>query len=151
MFRQSLFFLETLAEHLNNLGIWYGLAFERVCMTHIWEIIQSLHLDTMLTKYYSWRNKQGRPTGQIDMIIERADGITDICEIKYSRYDYTQTAEESDKLEHRIQSFQAEYPDHESTRTILITTKGLTAGEHSSDFDKVLTLKDLFVENTEES
>ena len=83
------------------------------------------------------------------MIIERADGITDICEMKYSRYEYTQDAEESSKLEHRIQSFQAEYPKHQSIRTILVTTKGLTQGEHSSDFDKVLTLKDLFVENTD--
>lgn len=130
---------------------WYGLAFERICMFHIWEIIQSLRLDTMLTKYYSWRNKPGRPAGQIDMIIERADGITDICEMKYSRYEYTQDAGESEKLGKRIQAFQSEYPDHESTRTILVTTKGLTQGEHSNDFDKVLTLKDLFVENTEES
>ena len=129
---------------------WYGLAFERICMFHIWEIIQSLRLDTMLTKYYSWRNKPGNPTGQIDMIIERADGITDICEMKYSRYEYTQDAEESNKLEHRIQSFQAEYPNHEAIQTILVTTKGLTQGEHSSDFDRVLTMKDLFVENTEE-
>ena len=84
------------------------------------------------------------------MIIERADGITDICEMKYSRYEYTQNAEESSKLEHRIQSFQAEYPNHEAIQTVLVTTKGLTQGEHSGDFNKVLTLKDLFVENTEE-
>lgn len=70
------------------------------------------------------------------MIIERADGITDICEMKYSRYEYT--------------SFQAEYPHHKAIRTVLVTTKGLTQGEHSGDFNKVLTLKDLFVENTEE-
>ena len=129
---------------------WYGLAFERICMFHIWEIIQSLRLDTMLTKYYSWRNKPGKPAGQIDMIIERADGITDICEMKYSRYEYTQNAEESRKLERRILAFQHEYPDHEAIRTVLVTTKGLTPGEHSGDFSKVLTLNDLFVENTEE-
>jgi hypothetical protein len=104
----------------------------------------------MLTKYYSWRNKPGKPAGQIDMIIERADGITDICEMKYSRYEYTQDADESKKLERRIQAFQSEYKDHKSIRTVLVTTKGLTQGEHSDDFAKVLTLKDLFVENTEE-
>lgn len=130
---------------------WYGLAFERICMFHIWEIIQSLHLDTMLTKYYSWRNKPGRPAGQIDMIIERADGITDICEMKYSRYEYAQDAEESEKLGKRILAFQNEYPAHESTRTILITTKGLTPNVHSEDFDKTLTLKDLFIESSEEN
>ena len=129
---------------------WYGLAFERICMFHIWEIIQSLHLDTMLTNYYAWRNKPGKPAGQIDMVIDRADGITDICEMKYSRYEYTQDAEESRKLERRIKAFQEENKDRESIRTILITTKGLTQGEHSDDFSKTLTMKDLFIENTEE-
>lgn len=62
----------------------------------------------------------------------------------------TQDAEESSKFEHRIQSFKAEYPNHEAIQTVLVTTKGLTQGEHSRDFNKVLTLKDLFVENTEE-
>ena len=70
--------------------------------------------------------------------------------MKYSRYEYTQDAEENSKLERRVQAFQAEYPKHESFRTVLVTTKGLTQGEHSDDFTKVLTLKDLFVENTEE-
>lgn len=129
---------------------WNGLAFERICLFHIWEIIQSLHLDTMLTTYYSWRNKSGMPAGQIDMVIERADGITDICEMKFSRYEYTQDAEESRKLSRRIHAFQEENKNRTSLQTILITTKGLTQGEHSNDFDKVLTLKDLFVENTGE-
>ena len=83
------------------------------------------------------------------MIIERVDGITDICEMKYSRYEYMQDAEESNKLERRIQAFQAEYPRHEAIRIVLVTTKGLTKGEHSDDYTKVLTLKDLFIENTE--
>lgn len=129
---------------------WYGLAFERLCMFHIWEIIQSLHLDTILTTYYSWRSRKPKPTGQIDMIIDRADGITDICEMKYSRYEYHQTEEESFKLGRRITAFQAENKGHENTRTVLVTTKGLAHGEHSDDFSKVLILNDLFVENTEE-
>lgn len=62
------------------------------------------------------------------MIIERADGITDICEMKYSRYEYMQDTEESNKLERRIQAFQAEYSRHEAIRTVLVTTKGLTKG-----------------------
>lgn len=66
------------------------------------------------------------------MIIERADGITDICEMKYSRYEYTQDAEESRNLERRIQAFLSEYPDRTSTRTILVTTKGVTPGEQSA-------------------
>lgn len=130
---------------------WYGLAFERLCMYHIWEIIQSLRLDTILTTYYSWRSRKSKPGAQIDMIIDRADGVIDICEMKYSRYEYSQDAEESKKLGNRITAFQTETGTSKSIRTVLVTTKGLSQGDHSDDFMKVLTLKDLFVENTEES
>ena len=129
---------------------WYGLAFERLCMYHIWEIIQSLRLDTILTSYYSWRSRKSTPGAQIDMIIDRADGVIDICEMKYSRYEYSQDAEESLKLGNRIKTFQAETKTPKAIRTVLITTKGLAQGEHSDDFVKVLTINNLFVENTEE-
>ena len=129
---------------------WYGLAFERLCLYHIWEIIQSLRLDTILTTYYSWRSAGENPA-QIDMIIDRADGITDICEMKYSRYEYIQDAEESNKLYRRIENFRKAVKNKKTIRTVLVTTQGLAKGEHSDDFSKVLTLKDLFIENTEES
>lgn len=129
---------------------WYGLAFERLCMYHIWEIIQSLRLDTILTSYYSWRNRKSTPGAQIDMIIDRADGVIDICEMKYSRYEYSQDAEESLKLGSRIKTFQAETKTSKAIRIVLITTKGLAQGEHSDDFAKVLIINNLFVENTEE-
>ena len=129
---------------------WYGLAFERLCMYHIWEIIQSLRLDTILTSYYSWRSRKSTPGAQIDMIIDRADGVVDICEMKYSRYEYSQDAEESLKLGNRIKTFQSETKTPKAIRTVLITTKGLAQGEHSDDFAKVLTVNNLFVENSEE-
>ena len=129
---------------------WYGLAFERLCMYHIWEIIQSLRLDTILTSYYSWRSRKTTPGAQIDMIIDRADGVVDICEMKYSRYEYSQDAEESQKLGSRIKTFQTETKTSKAIRTVLITTKGLAQGEHSDDFTKVLTINSLFVDSTEE-
>jgi hypothetical protein len=119
-------------------------------MYHIWEIIQSLRLDTILTSYYSWRSRKTTPGAQIDMIIDRADGVVDICEMKYSRYEYSQDAEESQKLGNRIKTFQAETKTSKAIRTVLVTTKGLAQGEHSDDFAKVLTINNLFIENAEE-
>ena len=85
------------------------------------------------------------------MIIDRADGVIDIWEMKYSRYEYSRDAEESQKLGNRIKTFQTETKTSKTIRTVLITTKGLSPGEHSDDFTKVLTINNLFVENTEES
>jgi len=32
---------------------WYGFAFERICLMHIWEVIHALRLDAMRIEYYS--------------------------------------------------------------------------------------------------
>ena len=128
---------------------WYGLAFERVCMCHIWQIIQSLRLDSMLTKYYSWRSKESVPGAQIDMIIERADGIINVCEMKYSRADYRQDMKDSRDLINKIDDFVAETKTKKSIQTVLVTTYGLRNGGHSDDFQKVLTMDHLFTENME--
>ena len=130
---------------------WYGLAFERVCMCHIWEIIQSLRLDTILTKYYSWRSKKSEPGAQIDMLIERADGIIDVCEMKYSRYEYRQDKDDSRNLANKIADFEEETNTRYNIQTVLITTWGIKENLHSDEFQKVLTMNDLFVENTEDS
>ena len=128
---------------------WYGLAFERVCLCHIWQIIQSLRLDSMLTKYYSWRSKESVPGAQIDMIIERADGIINICEIKYSKSDYKHDIKDSRSLMNKVDDFVSETKTKKTIQTVLVTTYGLKMGDHADDFQKVLTMNHLFIENLE--
>ena len=60
---------------------WYGLAFERLLMQHILQALAAMHLDRMHTEYYSWRSEDKGNGAQIDLVIDRADGITDICEV----------------------------------------------------------------------
>ena len=128
---------------------WYGLAFERVCLCHIWQIIQSLRLDSMLTKYYSWRSKESVPGAQIDMIIERADGIINICEMKYSKSDYKHDIKDSRSLMNKVDYFVSETKTKKTIQTVLVTTYGLKMGDHADDFQKVLTMNHLFIENLE--
>ena len=128
---------------------WYGLAFERVCLCHIWQIIQSLRLDSMLTKYYSWRSKESVPGAQIDMIIERADGIINICEMKYSKSDYKHDIKDSRSLMNKVDDFVSETKTKKTIQTVLVTTYGLKMGDHADDFQKVLTMNHLFIENLE--
>ena len=40
------------------------------------------------TQYYSWRSKESSEGAQIDMLIERADRVINLCEMKYSIYPY---------------------------------------------------------------
>ena len=74
---------------------WCGLAFERTCLWHIEQIKKKLGISGVLTEEYAWRcqpdEKSGTPGAQIDLLIDRADGIIDLCEMKYSDAEFAIT------------------------------------------------------------
>ena len=124
---------------------WYGLAFERVCMAHIRQIKHALGINRIETQYYSWRSKDSVQGAQIDLIIERADRIINLCEIKYSDSQYRITKSEDLKLRNR----QADFIDETKTKLAIhptfITTYGLRDNEYSGGIVAQITLDDLFV------
>ena len=85
------------------------------------------------------------------MLIERADGIIDVCEMKYSRYEYHQDKDDSRNLANKISDFEVETKKRCTIQTVLITTWGLKGNLYSDEFQKVLTMNDLFVDNKEDS
>lgn len=68
-----------------KLNTWYGLAFEKVCLTHIPQIKKAIGIDKIHAEYYSWQSKNQDPNAQIDLVLDRADDICSVCEIKYSQ------------------------------------------------------------------
>lgn len=128
----------------SEVNSWLGLSFERLCMAHVAQIKQGLRIDSIATKFYSWRSKSGNPKAQIDMILERADGIINVFEMKYSEYEYSLDKEEDDKMRKRIAEFRKETGVKEALWPTLVTTYGLKKGVHSATFVAALTMDDLF-------
>lgn len=128
----------------SEVNAWLGLGFERLCMAHASQIKQALRLDRIATKVYSWRSKSGKAKAQIDMILERADGIINIFEMKYSDTEYLLDKEEKEKLRTRITRFRKETEVKEALWPTLVTTYGLKKGIHSDTFVATLTMDDLF-------
>ena len=125
---------------------WYGLAFERVCQFHFRHITQALGVSGIHTEFYAWRSKHSTPAAQIDMIVERADGVVNICEMKYSRLPYELTLAEAAKIQYREQAFLRENPSKTWTQVVLVTTRGLKGGAHDHIAQKVLNLDHLFLD-----
>lgn len=123
---------------------WYGLAFERLCMAHIPQIKSKIGIDKISTEYFSWRSKTSPKGAQIDLIIERADNITNVCEIKYSSGIYALTSSEMDKMRVRISDYVTETNCRNGIHPTFITTCGLKDNEYASEFVQVITLDDLF-------
>lgn len=128
----------------SEVNAWLGLCFERICMSHIPQIKEALHIDRISTKFYSWRSRQNSPKAQIDIILERADGIINLFEVKYSEADFMLDNAEDQKLRNRVDAFRRESGAREALWPTLITTYGLRNGAHSSTFVAVLTMNDLF-------
>ena len=123
---------------------WYGLAYERLCMAHIPQIKEALGIQRIRTEYYSWRSKESVPAAQVDLIIERADQIISLCEIKYSKGIYSLDAKEEERLRNRITDFADEPKVKEAVQLVLITTYGLKDNAHSTEVNDRVVLDDLF-------
>jgi hypothetical protein len=129
-----------------KISSWQGLAFERVCMAHIDQIKHALHIDTIYTEYFSWRSHDTSTKAQIDMVIERADNMTNICEMKYDSQDqYAISNTEEEKLRRRMSSYRQETATRNGMIMTLITTYGLKDNAHSGVVDNVVTLDQLFL------
>ena len=156
----SLFYLQfmkgqTTNEHfwtqsLNTpeINTWMGLSFERICMTHIPQIKRALKIDGIKTEYYSWQGTDAETSqkAQIDLIIERADRMTNICEAKYSEKQYTLTKEEYEKYTNRIALFKQQTKFAGGIVPTFITTNGLQRNAYSEYIIAQITIDDLFDE-----
>jgi len=134
------------AHHINTpeVNTWMGLTYERICMAHIPQIKRALRIDGISTLNYSWRSKTSKPAVQIDIIIERADRIVNVCEVKYSQDRYELDKSEYDKINRRRNTFIKETGLRHTSWLTMITTEGLTKGMYSEMIQSQVTLDDLF-------
>jgi len=123
---------------------WLGLSFERVCMAHIPQIKHALGIDQIGTEYYSWRSNDASQHAQIDLLIERADRIINLCEIKYSASPYLIDKEEDLKFRTRWGTFVSQTETRYGIQPTYVTTYGLAPGMYSSSIQKMVTMDDLF-------
>jgi hypothetical protein len=137
----------------NNIGSalhrsWSGLAFERVCLQHIPQMKQALGIAGVLSNVYSWRTEANEDKGidkaQIDLLIDRNDGVINLCEMKFSGQEYLMTDDEERKIRMRRGNFIAATGTKKAVHITLVTPYGLKANSHSSIAQNEIRLDDLF-------
>lgn len=138
------------SHHLDDAGVrsWQGLSYEMICLRHHQQIKKALGISGMATTVSTWRcapdEKKGLPGAQIDMIIERADRMIHLCEIKFSQKAYNITAEYEKKLRDRMWLFDLKTKNKRTLVHTFITTFGLGEGKHHSIVHSEVTMDDLF-------
>jgi hypothetical protein len=133
----------------NHLGTpeqntWYGLTFERVCLWHVSQIIRGLHLDTIAHEYYAWRSRESSSSVQIDLVIDRADGIVTICEMKYSKDEFFLTENEYRRIVRRMETFSRETQHKGGVQATIVTTYSLHNNIYSEISPVAITMEQLF-------
>lgn len=134
------------SNHINTPEVnnWFGLTFENICLAHIPQIKETLHLDRISTQCYSWRSKTSTPGAQIDLIIDRADNMINLCEIKYSKDEYKITQEDDKLLRNRMTAFRNETGTRSGIYLTMITTYGFTTSIYNETVPVKLNMDCLF-------
>ena len=90
------------------------------------------------------RSKIAKPAVQIDIIIERADRIVNVCEVKYSHGEYELKKDEYDKICKRSNAFIQETGLRHAPWITMITTAGVAQGKYTGMIQSQVKLDDLF-------
>ena len=156
----SLFYLAFVEKALNNPTAdfgqmaqsqaflsWSGYCFENICLAHLPQIKQALGISGVQTNIHTFyaRPDDELPGAQIDLLIERADKCTHLCEIKFSNSPYVLKKPEANKLRMRETVFRHHTGYRFHLFTTLITTFGIVDNNQSRALvDQSIDMEALF-------
>lgn len=127
---------------------WQGLSFELLCLLHINEMKTALGFAGVATEVSAWFEKSDKEKGvhgsQIDLIIERADRIIHLCEMKFCNDSYYLTSNYVMKLRERMGLFRERTKTRKALVNTFVTTFGVTNKNSYSLIHSEVILDDLF-------
>ncbi len=141
------FWSRSLASGTQN--AWRGLAFERVCLAHVPQIKRALQIGGVLVRVASWRHVPDdvHPDGaQIDLLLERADRVIDVCEMKWCDGPYAIDKAGERKLRTKLETFREVTGTRHAVHLAMVTPAGVVRNAHWGVVQSEATLDDLFAE-----
>lgn len=78
------------------------------------------------------------------MIIQRADGFTNICEIKHSVNVFTIDRDYAQDLQNKFEAYRGLSKDKRTVHIVMITTNGVAHNSHYNIVQKEIVMDDLF-------
>lgn len=128
-------------------AVWRGLAFERLCLQHLPQIRGALGVGSVHVEAYGWRfrGNETYPDGvQIDLVLDRADNVVNICEMKYSAGVFAIDKAYDEELGRKAMTFAGVTGTKKALHLTLVTANGLLQNQYSSRVQSVVSLDELF-------
>lgn len=135
----------------DSIRSWSGFAFERVCLQHIAQLKQAIGISAVATTEYAWRSdpKKKRTSdekgAQIDLLIERGDGVINVCEMKWSANEYTITKVDDIDLRNKVEVFEYQTGTKSAIMVTMVTAFGVKHNMYYDSIQSEVTVDQLFV------
>lgn len=127
---------------------WCGLAFENVCKAHIPQILRSLGISGILSQQYIWYHSGNEEMcgAQIDLILDRADNVINLCEIKFTERPFLITKSYANTINKKITAFAHFNKINKPIFITFISAVGIHENSYSRQIvQNTVRLSDLFV------
>ena len=122
---------------------WAGLSFETVCSLHLEQIKKALSIKGVLCNHQSFvtQNIKG---AQIDLVLDRGDNVTNLCEMKFAGAEYSITSKDEENLRNKMARLKECIPNKKAVHLTMVTTYGIARNVHSSIVQSEVVMNDLF-------
>lgn len=123
---------------------WEGHAFELVCLLHADQLKAALGISGVSCSAVAWRSQKSDPGAQVDLVLDRADGIMNLCEMKFSREPYEISKSYDAALRHKVTAYAAETGTRKALHTTLVSPFGVKRNAYWNSIQAEITADDLF-------
>ncbi|HLP59219.1 MAG TPA: ATP-binding protein [Candidatus Deferrimicrobium sp.] len=128
---------------------WAGYAYEAVCFKHIRQVCSALGIEAISKEVGSWRyfplSEDSKAGTQIDLLLDRVDGIINVCEIKHYNKKFAIDKSYARQLKYKLETFSDQAKTRKQLFLTMITVHGLVQNDYAKELVAAeITLKDLF-------
>ena len=96
------------------------------------------------TAVYAWNGEMNGTKSQIDMVIERADKVINLCEVKFSSGVYAIEKNYAENIRNKRLAFAYNTKTRAALHNTMITTYGVVRNVESAEIISSVVLDDLF-------
>ncbi len=127
---------------------WCGLAFERLCLLHSRQIKTKLGISGIISSEYAWwtDQKDGKRGAQIDLLIDRNDGVINLCEMKYTKVPFQIDANYEANLLNKRTRFIEATQTRKAVHITMVSSQGLERNAYADEIQSEVSGGDLFAE-----
>jgi hypothetical protein len=92
----------------------------------------------------AWRSARKSGGAQIDLLIDRKDGVVNVCEVKFVTGEFSIGAKYAHELENKLSVLKDETQTEKSLHLTMVTVSGVKRNEYSYLVHSQVRLDDLF-------